>query len=136
MENPKVKKFYKRKKRIESNNTEIENYLSLLNKRKPNLCVSFPEVEDEFHLYKKSWDNICKKTNESIGYFLRHILFIQQIPTDKNIIDNYKNIIKDDKEFKQIYFESIFNTSKPLDIPFNMDDKDFENYNRFFDRKK
>ena len=136
MENPKVKKFYKKIKRIESDFKEVNSYISLINEKKANLFISFPESENELQLYKKSWDNIWKKTNESIGYFIRHILFIRQIPTDKNIIDNYKNIIKDDKETKQIYFESIFNTSKPLDFPFDMDDKDFEKFNRFFGKKK
>ena len=49
---------------------------------------------------------------------------------DKSEIDDYKNIIKDNTENKQIFFESIFNTSNPLDIPFEMKDSDFEKFNQ------
>ena len=131
---PKMTKMYNKNKRIESDSNEIINYLNVLNKRK-KIFVSIPKVEDELELYKKSWDNIWKKSNEPIGFFIRNILFILQMKADKSEIEDFKNIVNGDKENKQIFFESIFNVSKPLDIPFEMTDKDFEKFNKFFDQK-
>ena len=131
---PKMTKMYNKNKRIESDSNEIINYLNVLNKRK-KIFVSIPKVEDELELYKKSWDNIWKKSNEPIGFFIRHILFILQMKADKSEIEDFKNIKNSDKENKQIFFESIFNVSKPLEIPFEMTDNDFEKYNQFFIQK-
>ena len=131
----KVTKMLNKVKRIESNKKEIEDYIEILND-KMKLVVSFPKVEDDLSLFRQSWEKIWIRSGEDIGYFLRHILFTIQMETDKNEIDNYKNITKDDKESKQIFFESIFNVSNPLDIPFNMTDNDFEKFNHFFNRKK
>ena len=132
---PKLTRMYNKEKRIESGNKEVENYLNIVNKRK-KLFVSIPKVEDEIELKKTTWDKIWKKSGEQIGYFLRHILFILQMNADKSEIDDYKNIIKDNTENKQIFFESIFNTSNPLDIPFEMKDSDFEKFNQLFTKKE
>ena len=132
---PKLTKMYQKKKRIESSNKEIMNYLDILEKRK-TLSLTFPKVDEDHHLYKQSWENIFEKTGEKISYFIRHIIFYIQMKADQKEIDNYKNITKGEQETKQIFFESIFNTSKPLDIPFNMSDNDFEKYRRYFYRKK
>ena len=131
----KMTKMYKKKKRIESDNNEIHDYLTLLNNKR-YLTVSIPGIDEEIELYKESWDNIWKKTKENIGHFIGHVLFYIQIQTDKNEIDDYKNILLDNRESKQIFFESIFNTSKPLEAPFDMTENDFDKFNRFLNRKK
>ena len=131
---PKLTKMYNKNKRIESDSKEVDNYLNMLNKRK-KIFVSIPKVEEDLELYIKSWDNILKKSNEEIGFFIRHILFILQMKADKSEIEDFKNIKKEDKESKQIFFESIFNVSQPLDIPFEMTDNEFEKFDKFFTKK-
>ena len=131
---PKLTKMYNKNKRIESDSKEVYNYLNILNKRK-KIFVSIPKVEEDLDLYIKSWDNISKKSNEQIGFFIRHILFILQMKADKSEIEDFKNIKKEDKESKQIFFESIFNVSQPLDIPFEMTDNEFEKFDKFFTKK-
>ena len=131
---PKLTKMYNKNKRIESDSKEVYNYLNILNKRK-KIFVSIPKVEEDLDLYIKSWDNISKKSNEQIGFFIRHILFILQMKADKSEIEDFKNIKKEDKDSKQIFFESIFNVSQPLDIPFEMTDNEFEKFDKFFTKK-
>ena len=130
MKKKKQTRLYYKKKRIESDNQEIENYLEVLNHKK-YLQISISTVEDEIDFSKKSWDNIFKKANEKIGYFIAHILFIHERQVYEDDIKDFKIVEKYDNKFgKQLYFESIFNISKPLDIPFEMSDNDFEKFNK------
>ena len=136
MKKKKQTRLYEKKKRIESDNHEIEKYLDVLN-NKHNLLISMDNLEDEIDFSRKSWENICKKSNEKIGNFIAHILFIHEKQVYEDEIPDFKIVIKEDnKHGKQLFFESIFNVSKPLDIPFDMNDKDFEKFNKFFKRKK
>ncbi len=130
MKKKKQTRLYYKKKRIESDNQEIENYLEVLNHKK-YLQISISTVEDEIDFSKKSWDNIFKKANEKIGYFIAHILFIHERQVYEDDIKDFKIVEKYDNKFgKQLYFESIFNISKPLDVPFEMSDNDFEKFNK------
>ena len=130
MKKKKQTRLYYKKKRIESDNQEIENYLEVLNHKK-YLQISISTVEDEIDFSKKSWDNIFKKANEKIGYFIAHILFIHERQVYEDDIKDFKIVEKYDNKFgKQLYFESIFNISKPLDVPFEMNDNDFEKFNK------
>ena len=135
MKKKKQTRLYYKKKRIESDNQEIENYLEVLN-HKRNLQISISTVEDEIDFSKKSWDNIFKKVNEKIGYFIAHILFIHERQVYEDDIKDFKIVEKYDNKFgKQLYFESIFNISKPLEIPFEMKDDDFEKFNKISNKK-
>ena len=129
----KITKMLKKKKRIESDNAEIEEYLFILEEQR-YLTVFIPGMDDDILLHQKSWNTIFKKANENIGKFIGHVLFYIQIKADQSDIQDYKSIIKDDKEKKQIFFESIFNTSKPLDVPFEMTHKDFDRFRRFLEK--
>ena len=140
MKKKKQTRLYYKKKRIESDNQEIANYLEILNHNKTNhktrLQISISTVEDEIDFSKKSLDNILKKTNEKIGYFIAHILFIHERQVYEEDIKDFKIVEKYDNKFgKQIYFESIFNISKPLEVPFEMSDDDFEKFNKFSNKK-
>ena len=98
--------------------------------------ISISTVEDEIDFSKKSWDNIFKKVNEKIGYFIAHILFIHERQVYEDDIKDFKIVEKYDNKFgKQLYFESIFNISKPLEIPFEMKDDDFEKFNKILIKK-
>ena len=135
MKKKKQTRLYYKKKRIESDNQEVENYLEILNHKK-YLQISISTVEDEIDFSKKSWDNIFKKVNEKIGYFIAHILFIHERQVYEDDIKDFKIVEKYDNKFgKQIYFESIFNISKPLEIPFEMNDDDFEKFNKISNKK-
>ena len=135
MKKKKQTRLYYKKKRIESDNQEVENYLEILN-HKRNLQISISTVEDEIDFSKKSWDNIFKKVNEKIGYFIAHILFIHERQVYEDDIKDFKIVEKYDNKFgKQIYFESIFNISKPLEVPFEMNDDDFEKFNKISNKK-
>ena len=135
MKKKKQTRLYYKKKRIESDNQEIENYLEVLN-HKRNLQISISTVEDEIDFSKKSWDNIFKKVNEKIGYFIAHILLIHERQVYEDDIKDFKIVEKYDNKFgKQLYFESIFNISKPLEIPFEMKDDDFEKFNKISNKK-
>ena len=135
MKKKKQTRLYYKKKRIESDNQEVENYVEILN-HKRNLQISISTVEDEIDFSKKSWDNIFKKTNEKIGYFIAHILFIHERQVYEDDIKDFKIVEKYDKTFgKQIFFESIFNISKPLEVPFEMSDDDFEKFNKISNKK-
>ena len=126
---PKLTKIYNKEKRIETDNKEIENYLNILNKKKI-IFLSFPHADDELDFNISTWNKIWKLSGEQIDHFIRHILFIQRIKADKSEINDYKKIMKDNRESKKIFFESIFFVSKPLDIPFEMKDSDFEEFNK------
>ena len=130
----KLTKMLKKTKRIESDNEEVEKYLFILEEQE-YLCVFIPGIDDEIELYRQSWNNIFRKTNENIGKFIGHVLFFIQIKANKSDISEYKSIKKGDKESKQIFFESIFNTSKPLDVPSDMTLKDFEKFQKFLNKK-
>ena len=135
MKKKKQTRLYYKKKRIESDNKEIENYLEILN-HKRSLQISISTVEDEIDFSKKSWDNICRKSNEKIGYFIAHILFIHERQVYEDDIKDFKIVEKyDNKLGKQLYFESIFNISKPLEVPFEMSDDDFEKFNKISNKK-
>ena len=135
MKKKKQTRLYYKKKRIESDNQEVENYLEILNHKK-YLQISISTVEDEIDFSKKSWDNIFKKVNEKIGYFIAHILFIHERQVYEDDIKDFKIVEKYDKTFgKQIFFESIFNISKPLEVPFEMNDDDFEKFNKISNKK-
>ena len=135
MKKKKQTRLYYKKKRIESDNQEVEKYLEILNHKK-YLQISISTVEDEIDFSKKSWDNIFKKTNEKIGYFIAHILFIHERQVYEDDIKDFKIVEKYDNKFgKQIYFESIFNISKPLEVPFEMSDDDFEKFNKISNKK-
>ena len=135
MKKKKQTRLYYKKKRIESDNQEVENYLEILNHKK-YLQISISTVEDEIDFSKKSWDNIFKKVNEKIGYFIAHILFIHERQVYEDDIKDFKIVEKYDNKFgKQIYFESIFNISKPLEVPFEMNDDDFEKFNKISNKK-
>ena len=135
MKKKKQTRLYYKKKRIESDNQEVENYLEILNHKK-YLQISISTVEDEIDFSKKSWDNIFKKVNEKIGYFIAHILFIHERQVYEDDIKDFKIVEKYDKKFgKQIFFESIFNISKPLEVPFEMSDDDFEKFNKISNKK-
>ena len=130
----KLTKMLKKTKRIESDNEEIEQYLFILEEQK-YLTVFIPGFDDEIDLYRHSWNTIFRKTNENIGKFIGHVLFFIQTKANKSDISDYKSIKKGDKENKQIFFESIFNTSKPLDVPSDMSLKDFEKFQKFLNKK-
>ena len=135
MKKKKQTRLYYKKKRIESDKQEIKNYLEVLN-HKRNLQISISTVEDEIDFSKKSWDNIFKKVNEKIGYFIAHILFIHERQVYEDDIKDFKIVEKYDNKFgKQLYFEPIFNISKPLEIPFEMKDDDFEKFNKISNKK-
>ena len=135
MKKKKQTRLYYKKKRIESDNQEVENYLEILNHKK-QLQISISTVEDEIKIKKISWDNISKKANEKLGYFIAHILFIHERQVYEDDIKDFKIVEKYDKKFgKQIYFESIFNISKPLEVPFEMSDDDFKKFNKISNKK-
>ena len=135
MKKKKQTRLYYKKKRIESDNQEVENYLEILNHKK-YLQISISTVEDEIDFSKKSWDNIFKKVNEKIGYFIAHILFIHERQVYEDDIKDFKIVEKYDNKFgKQLYFESIFNISKPLEVPFEMNDDDFKKFNKISNKK-
>ena len=106
-------KIYERKKRIESNEEEINKYPKIFKNKK---IIKIWINNEEINLDKKYLDLIFNKINENFEKNISHIIFSA---LNKLEIKNKNDI--------NIFNDSVIKVSIPLDIPFEMKDSDFEN---------